>query len=128
MSSFLRYTHRLAGAIAAAAVCFLIFASGASAASVTLAWDRPDSSAVQGYHIYYGPSDEGLKYAWRVGFQDIESGQIAWSEERTFVVGEKTLQNSAPPRLKPAGPSTTTRWSPSGTGPKTPARKRYSGP
>ena len=62
MPSFSLYTHRLAGAIAAAAVCFMIFASGASAASVTLAWDQPDSSAVQGYHIYYGPSDEGSAY------------------------------------------------------------------
>ena len=254
MPSFLLYTHRLAATIAAAAVCFLAFASIASAASVTLAWDQPDSSAVKGYHIYYGPSDEGsayrddpkvtissadqtqcvieglepgveylfaatshdnnsnqsdfseeiayevpvstpthdaekdegeetdppmdpeektgpsphepeladpadfivvdygipitlmadvyshpegsvhyfshwqirrvdmkkpvyeassevdllihdvsedleegLKYAWRVGFQDIESGKIAWSDERTFVVGEKALQNGAPP-------------------------------
>lgn len=62
MPAFLLDTHRLAAAIAAAAVCLLIFASGASAASVTLAWDQPDSSAVQGYHIYYGPSDEGSAY------------------------------------------------------------------
>jgi hypothetical protein len=41
--------------------------------------------------------ESGLKYAWRVGFQDLESGLFAWSDERCFVVGEKTLQDQIPP-------------------------------
>ncbi len=48
-------------------------------------------------HDVDGDLKEGLRYAWRVGFQDIDSGQIAWSEEKTFVVGEKSHQNGALP-------------------------------
>ncbi|MGM0402509.1 MAG: fibronectin type III domain-containing protein [Thermodesulfobacteriota bacterium] len=49
--------------------------------------------------------ESGLKYAWRVGFQDLESGLFAWSDERTFVVGEKTLQDQIPPLASSKGRS-----------------------
>jgi hypothetical protein len=41
--------------------------------------------------------EEGLKYAWRTGFEDIESGLVAWSDERFFVIGNKVVHDQNPP-------------------------------
>lgn len=38
----------------------------------------------------------GLKYAWRVGFQNVGSNQYSWSEERHFVVGEEIVDDKTP--------------------------------
>jgi len=40
---------------------FFFFLTGAHAATVTLAWDRPDGDAVAGYNIYYGPPGTNYK-------------------------------------------------------------------
>ncbi|MGM0453079.1 MAG: InlB B-repeat-containing protein [Thermodesulfobacteriota bacterium] len=41
--------------------------------------------------------EPGMRYVWRVGFQDTESGLFAWSEKRSFVVGQKTVDTDTPP-------------------------------
>ncbi len=41
--------------------------------------------------------ENGMKYAWRVGFQLADSDVYSWSEERFFVIGEKVLNDKTPP-------------------------------
>ena len=57
-------------------VFFLFFATHALAATVTLAWDRPDSDAVAGYHIYYGLSGTSYKGSPRQTINSPDQTQI----------------------------------------------------
>jgi uncharacterized repeat protein (TIGR02543 family) len=41
--------------------------------------------------------DEGLKYAWRAGYQDMGSGDYTWSDSETFIVGQVTVDENTPP-------------------------------
>jgi len=45
------------------------------------------------YHEAEAPLESGLKYAWRVGVQDAGSGLFSWSDEKYFIVGEKTKKD-----------------------------------
>jgi hypothetical protein len=41
--------------------------------------------------------DEGVKYLWRAGYQDMGSGDYAWSDSESFIVGHVTVDENMPP-------------------------------
>lgn len=48
-------------------------------------------------HDVSAPLSNGMKYAWRIGFQNSESGSMTWSDEQHFILGKKALQEQTPP-------------------------------